>query len=172
MLTAMRPHDPRYAAVPLPGNNSVDATVRCAVLCWPVIDPLGRYNHAKKLKAAGKPKLADSVLENHHEYWRDEAAMAEGNPTLALERGEQVQMPPVLYLQGNADESHPRDNLERFIASYRKAGGSVELHWFEGVGAAFLTNDPTSPQSRAAIEKIIEFVHSEIEQAKLSPVTT
>jgi dipeptidyl aminopeptidase/acylaminoacyl peptidase len=163
MLAAMRPNDPRYAALPLPGNSAVDAAVRCAVLCWPVIDPLGRYNHAKELQAAGKAKLAESVLEHHHAYWRDEAAMAEGSPTLALERGEQVQMPPVLYLQGTNDNSHPRANLERFIASYRKAGGRLDLHWFEGVGAAFLTNDPTSPQSRAAIEKIIEFVHREID---------
>src|SRR5574341_1900996 len=44
MLLGMRPRDPRYAAVPLPA--AVDATVRCVVLCWPVIDPLGRYHYA------------------------------------------------------------------------------------------------------------------------------
>src|SRR5581483_10177265 len=48
MLLGMRPHDSRYAAIPLPaGSPVVDASVRCVVLCWPVIDPLARYHYAK-----------------------------------------------------------------------------------------------------------------------------
>jgi fermentation-respiration switch protein FrsA (DUF1100 family) len=88
--------------------------------------------------------------------------MAEGNPTLALERGESIERPPVLYLQGTADLAHPKASRDQFIASYRKAGGRVDLHLFEGVGEAFITNDPTSPQALDAVEKIIEFVHREM----------
>jgi acetyl esterase/lipase len=68
----------------------------------------------------------------------------------------------VLYLQGTTDVAHPVPNRDRFIASYRKAGGRVELHLFEGMGEAFITNDPTSPAALAAVDKIIEFVHREI----------
>lgn len=163
MLTALRPNDPRYAALPLPGKT-VDATVRCAILCWPVIDPLGRYQYAKSNQSGGAlKKHADNWVQFHDRYWQGgEAAMTEGNPTLALERGEKVQMPPVLYLQGTADIAHPAPNRDRFIANYRKAGGQVELHLFEGMGEAFITNDPTSPAALSAIEKIIEFVHREI----------
>jgi hypothetical protein len=58
MLGGMRPHDPRYAAIPLPaGAPSVDASVRCVVLCWPVIDPLARYHYARKLKAGGTSSM-------------------------------------------------------------------------------------------------------------------
>lgn len=161
MLAAMRPADSRYAAVP--GKAGVDATVRAVVLCWPVIDPLGRYTYAKKLKQDGQHlKHVENWMSCHDKYWKDEAEMTEGNPTLALERGEKVQMPPVLYLQGTADLAHPKPNRDQFIASYRKAGGRVELHLFEGVGEAFVTNNPTSPQSLEAIDKIIEFVHREI----------
>ena len=40
MLLGMRPHDPRYAALPLPaGTTAVDASLRCVILCAPVIDP-------------------------------------------------------------------------------------------------------------------------------------
>ena len=162
MLTAMRPRDPRYAALPLSARAPVDATVRAAVLCWPVIDPLGRYQYAKQNQSGPLKKQADNWIGSHERYWKDEAAMAEGNPTLALERGEKVQMPPVLYLQGAADIAHPAPNRDRFIANYRKAGGRVELHLFEGVGEAFITNDPTAPASLSAIDKIIEFVHREI----------
>ena len=52
MLAAMRPRDPRYAAIPQPaGTAAVDATVRCVIMYWPVIDPLGRYHYAQKLKS-------------------------------------------------------------------------------------------------------------------------
>ncbi|HSN05254.1 MAG TPA: alpha/beta hydrolase [Nitrospira sp.] len=162
MLAAMRPGDARYTALPLSAREAVDATLRCVVLCWPVIDPLGRYHYARTMQGGAHAKQADEWVRCHDQYWPDEAAMAEGNPTLALERGERVQMPPVLYLQGTADLAHPVPNRERFIANYRKAGGRVELHLFEGVGEAFITNDPASPAALEAIDRIIEFVHREI----------
>ena len=41
MLVAMRPNDPRYTAIPLPaGSPAHDASVRCVVMSWPVINPL------------------------------------------------------------------------------------------------------------------------------------
>src|SRR5581483_5343279 len=89
MLLAMKPRDPKHAALPLPaGAPPVDGSVRCAVLCWPVIDPLGRYRYARELKASGDPypEVVDRVLPSHDLYWGSEAAMAEGNPTMALER--------------------------------------------------------------------------------------
>ena len=166
MLSAMRPADARYTALPLPGNVAVDATVRCAVMCWPVIDPLGRYHYAKSMQSSSDAKMkkaADEWVACHDKYWTGgEAAMAEGNPTQALERGEKVAMPPVIYIQGTADVAHPKPNREQFIASYRKAGGRVELHLFEGVGEAFITNDPDSQAAHDAIDKIIEFVHREM----------
>ena len=164
-LLAMRPNDPRYAALPLPGHATVDATVRCAVLCWPVINPLGRYQYARNLKTSGKPypDLVDRVLPDHDAYWKTEEAMAEASPVLALERGEKVLTPPMLYLQGTADLAHPRADLDRFVSAYRKAGGRVQLELFEGVGEAFIKKDPQSPASVSAIEKIIDFVHAEIQ---------
>ncbi len=165
MLAAMRPRDSRYSGMSLPaGAFRVDASVCCVVMCWPVIDPLGRYRYAKKLKVSGKPypDLVDLVLPAHDQFWLTEEAMAEGSPALALERGEQVEMPPALYLQGTADVAHPRPDLERFVESYRKAGGHLELELFEGEPEGFIGKNPNSPASARAIEKIIEFVHKQI----------
>jgi acetyl esterase len=164
MLVAMRPDDSRYAALPLPdGDAKVDARVRCVVLCWPVIDPLGRYEYAKMLRAGGPPypDVVDRVLPSHDEYWVTEAAMAEGSPVRALERGESVELPPAIYIQGTADRAHPRADLDRFVASYRKAGGQVQLELLEGVAEQFL-KDGTSPPARRTIELIIEFVHKQL----------
>jgi acetyl esterase len=165
MLAAMRPHDARYAAIPLPaGTTPVDATVRCAIMYWPVIDPLGRYHYAQKLKAGGKPypEIADLVLPLHDKYWKTEEAMAEGSPLRILERGEKVELPPAQYIQGTNDVAHPRDHLDRFVASYRKAGGHLELELFEGMAEGFIIRKPDLPASSQAIERIIAFVHEHV----------
>jgi hypothetical protein len=133
------------------------------VLCWPVIDPLGRYEYAKRLRAGGPPypAVVDRVLPSHDEYWVTEAAMAEGSPVRALERGESVEMPPAIYIQGTEDKAHPRPDLDRFVASYRKAGGQVQLELLGGVAEQFL-KDGTSPEARRTIDLIIEFVHKQL----------
>jgi acetyl esterase/lipase len=160
MLLAMRPDDPRYGALPLPaGGPAVDASVRCVVLCWPVIDPLARYRYAKRLKAAGPPypEVVDRVLPCHDQYWETEAAMAEGNPALLLERGERAELPPALYVQGTADVAHPRVDLDRFVSLYRRAGGQVDLELIEGEAEGFINRNPSSPGARRAIDRIVEF---------------
>jgi acetyl esterase/lipase len=163
MLAAMRPRDPRYSVVPLPaGAAAVDASVRCAVLCWPVIDPLARYRYAKKLREGGKPypDVINRVLPDHDQYWQTEEAMAEGSPVLALERGERVELPPVLYIQATRDVAHPRADLDRFLAYYRKAGGQLELELYEAEGEGFAKKD--SPTAEQARKRIIEFVHKQL----------
>ena len=161
MLVAMRPRDPRYTALPLAGGT--DATVRCVVMLWPVIDPLGRYNYAKELKAAGPPypDIVDRVLPAHDAYWKTEEAMAEGNPVMALERGERVEMPPVLYLQGTKDVAHPRPHLDRFVAAYRKAGGQVELELYEGEGSGFV-RDISKPNGAKSTARLVEFIQKQL----------
>jgi acetyl esterase len=164
MLLAMRPRDARYAALSLPGGATVDATLRAVVLCWPVIDPLGRYHYAKTLKAAGKPypEVIDRVLPLHDQYWGTEEAMAEGNPVLALERGERVELPPVLYVQAERDPAHPRPHLERFVAQYRKAGGHVDLQLYDVDSESFISRNPSGAASQQALAKIIAFVHAQL----------
>jgi len=140
MLVAMRPHDPRYSAIALPpGSPRVDASVPCVVMSWPVINPLSRYRHAKRAIAGGE-EWGKSIVPRHDAYWRDEENMAEGNPMLALERGEKVQLPPAIWFQARGDEVHdykdtesnfPGNEPQRFVANYRKAGGDIELVYID-----------------------------------------
>ena len=163
MLTALRPFDPRYAALPLANAAGIDASVSCVVLYWPVIDPLGRYEYAKNLKAAGPPypPMVDRVLPDSERFWQNEAAMAEGSPVRILERGEKTALPPVLYLQGTADVVHPRPNTDSFVAAYRKAGGRVDLHLYEGEGEGFFLKDADTPNGADALRRIIAFLQRE-----------
>jgi acetyl esterase len=142
MLAAMRPHDSRYAAIPLPaGSPAADATVRGVAMLWPVINPLSRYRNAMRLHAsANPPAWTNNMKERHDLYWGSEANMAEGNPMLALERGEKVLTPPALWVQGRPDPVHdyhdpdsafPGNEPERFVTNYRKARGAIELIYID-----------------------------------------
>ena len=142
MLVAMRPHDSRYTAIALPaGSPAQDAKVRCVIMSWPVINPLSRYRHAMRtLASADPPAWPKSIIARQDSYWRSEAAMAEGNPTLALERGENVDKPPSIWFQGRGDTLHdykdPESNFDgnepqRFCASYSNAGGSITLEYID-----------------------------------------
>jgi acetyl esterase/lipase len=164
MLAAMRPNDPRYVALPISGGANIDARIACVVMCWPVIDPLGRYRYAQRLTASGGkyPEALDRVLPLHIKYWGNEAAMDEGNPVGALERGENAELPPVLYVQGAADLVHPAADRERFIANYRKRGGEVDLALYEGEVEGFVVRNAGSPAAAQAKERIIAFVHKHL----------
>jgi acetyl esterase len=142
MLAAMRPNDPRYTSIPLPaGSPAVDATVKCVIMSWPVISPLGRYRFARRQAAlANPPEWPAGIIDKHHQFWGTEENMAEGNPMLALERGEKAVLPPAIWHQGRGDILHdykdedyrgPQTEAPRFVANYRRAGGSIELHYFD-----------------------------------------
>jgi acetyl esterase/lipase len=163
MLGALRPRDKRYAAIPLAGHAGLDATVGAVVMVWPVIDPLRRFHHAKRLQAAGGtyPEQIDRVIPLHTKFWGTEEAMEEGNPVGILDRGEAVEMPPVLYVQGANDIVHPKVDLERFVASYRKRGGEVDLALYEGEGGGFI-RDPASKAAPLAMQRIVDFVHARL----------
>ncbi len=165
MLLGMRPHDPRYAALPLAaGAAAVDGSLSYVILCSPVIDPLGRYNYAKGLRQDCTPPagFADRVVPSHDQYWQTEEAMAEGAPARALARGEKTELPPVLYLSRTHETGHPRPDLDEFVKQYRQAGGHVDLSMFDGEGDGFLTKHLDSPGAQQAFEQLVAFVHHHI----------
>jgi acetyl esterase/lipase len=162
VLAALKPDDPRYAAIPLPaGAPAVDARVPYVATLWPVICPLGRYRYMKGRQASGKTTLTPATAIAHQDaYWITEAAMAEGSPALAMERGDRVELPHILYLQNPDDELHPRANLDQFVAAYGKAGGRVELEFFAGEAYDALRSHPATPASMKAVERIVAFIRS------------
>jgi acetyl esterase/lipase len=156
MLNVLRPNDPRYAALPLPGSDA-DASLPYVVACWPVLDPLRRYQMAKQ-------KNMELHVKSHEAYWPDEAAMAEGNPQTIVERGETRRLPPVLLIQGTGDTTVPPEMTQRFADAYRAKGGTAILETYEGKAHTFITQEPDSEPSRAAIARIIKFVLDQTKQ--------
>jgi acetyl esterase/lipase len=171
MLVAMRPNDPRYAAIPLPaGSPAHDASVACVVMSWPVINPLSRYRHAKRAAAAESPPAwPKGVIARQDSYWGSEANMGEGNPMLALERGEKVMTPPAVWFQAqgdllhdykDADSDFPGNEPQRFVANYRKAGGEIAREYIAMERHAGHT--PDLSQTGDMFERMTAWVKSRI----------
>ena len=163
MLLGMRPHDSRYAALPLPGGASVDGTLGCVIMVSPVIDPLGRYLYAKGLRqdCTAPAGLAERVVPMHDQYWQTEEAMAEGAPARILASGERTALPPTLCLARQYEAGHPRPDLNEFISQYRQAGGKIDVTIFEGEGEGLL-RDLASPMAQQALEQMSTFIHQRL----------
>ncbi len=165
MLVGMRPDDSRYSALSLPaGAAAVDGTLDCVILCSPVIDPLGRYHYAKGLRQDCTPPagMAERMVPMHDQYWQTEEAMAEAAPARILDSGERTALPPTLFLARSYEAGHPRPDSDEFIRQYRKAGGRIEVTFFEGEGEGLL-RDLSSPVAKQALEEMSAFVHQHIE---------
>jgi acetyl esterase len=156
LLTALRPRDPSFTGLPLAGHTDLDASLAYVVACWPVSNPLERYRRARE-------KNLDGVAA-YEAYWPSEAAMAEGNPQLILERGAAMHLPPMFVLQGTADELVPPEMQQRFVDTYRAAGGQIEMRLYDGMPHTFIVRMPTHPQAVRALDDIAHFVHNQARQ--------
>jgi acetyl esterase/lipase len=84
--------------------------------------------------------------------------MAEGSPVCALERGEALRLPDVLYIQNEVDNLHPRRDMNRFVEAYAKAGGRVRAEMFHGATYDFLRADPESAEAQRALAIVCGFI--------------
>lgn len=151
LLAAMRPADPRYRALPLAEAPDVDARLAFAISAWGVLDPLLRYHIAKEVGSA-------EMLDAHHRFWGDEAAMDDGSPPRILERGEKVDLPPALIFGGDKDEWVPVAVMRNLVEAWKKAGGEAELELFAGANHGFMTGKPDAPYAGRAIARMKDFI--------------
>lgn len=161
VLAALKPDDPRYCAVQLANGTSVDASAAYVVSMWPVICPLTRYRENLERNSRGVDDHGGRVGGglDQMRYWIDEAAMADGSPVMALERGDAVATPDMLYVQALCDTLHPRHSMDRFCELYRRAGGTVETVLVEGEPYDLVRSKADSSEAKRAVTRIIEFIH-------------
>ena len=150
MLAALLPGEPAFSEVPLDQATCLDFVV----LCWPVIDPLARYEWAKA--RGNRPELATK----HLDYWGDVKTMTEGSPQHVVAEGRHRHLPPVLVIQGGEDENLPPEMLDAFVRTYRGAGGQIKAEVFEGQQHNFVIRDFASDDARRAVDIISDFILS------------
>jgi acetyl esterase len=156
VLNALRPRHASYSALQLPNHPEVDASLAYVIAGWPVIDPLFRFHFAKEFNR-------EEHIKAHIDYWRTEEAMAEGSPQTIIEKDEQVDLPPILMLLKANDRNHPLEMQERFIASYRKRGGTIEVHTFVGLPEHRMVPSPSQPETMRLIDIITAFIRRQTE---------
>jgi acetyl esterase len=148
-LCAMRPYDARYSVHALPDASHLDATLTYVVTRSPISDPAARYEQAQKMQR-------QSLIQNSQIYFNPWDTIFEGNPQRILERGETVSLPPMLILQGELDDNVLPAVQERFVATYRAAGGDIELEIFPGADHRWIIHPGL--QTDRAIDMIKSFI--------------
>jgi acetyl esterase/lipase len=123
MLSAMRPRDPRYAAIPLVEAPDLDASLKYVVTCWPILDPYARYLFAQDTGRA-------DIVKSTEGYFGSTETLSEANPAEIAKRREAVELPPTIIIQGTADANVTPEIQEGFAAAFRAAGGACELQVF------------------------------------------
>ena len=124
ILLAMRPHDPRYAAVALEGAPSVDARIAYLAARSPITDPYARWQQAEKMNR-------DNLIKASKSYFVPWDSIHEANPQKILERREKVVLPPLLIMQGELDDNVLPSVQKKFADTYRAAGGECRYELFE-----------------------------------------
>jgi acetyl esterase len=151
VLSALRPRHAAYSALPLEKHSDIDASLAYVIAAWPVICPLYRFRFAKELNR-------QEFIKAHIDYWRTEEAMTEGSPQTIIDHEKQIELPPVLFMLKANDKNHPLEMQERFIASYRKRGGQIEVHTFEGLPEHRMVPSRAQPETMRAMDTIAEFI--------------
>ncbi|MGN6718625.1 MAG: alpha/beta hydrolase [Candidatus Binatia bacterium] len=151
VLSALRPRHAAYSALPLEKHSDIDASLAYVIAAWPVICPLYRFRFAKELNR-------QEHIQAHIDYWRTEEAMAEGSPQTIIDQEKQIELPPILFMLKANDKNHPLEMQERFIASYRKRGGQIEVDTFEGLPEHRMVPSPAQPETMRAMDTICEFI--------------
>jgi acetyl esterase/lipase len=124
-LLCMRPHDPRYNAIPFAAAPNIDASVAFAAMRSPISDPLARYENAENLKSAG-------MVNNNKLFFNPWETIHESNPQEILDRHEKVTFVPLLIMAGSLDNNVLPAIHKKFAATYKAAGGDIQFQIFEG----------------------------------------
>lgn len=153
-LLAMRPHDPRYAAIPLAAAPNVDATIAYAAMRSPISNTFARYENAER-------RHNDGMVKNNTTFFRPWETIHEANPQEILEREEKVALVPFLIMQGALDDNVLPEVQEKFVRTYRAAGGNCEYHLFENAVHEWVAEP--GPQTDKARDTVKAFIARQLE---------
>jgi acetyl esterase len=148
-LLAMRPRDPRYAAIPLGDAPKLDATVAYVAMRSPISDPFARFKNAERLER-------EAMVRNHTIFFKPWETIHEGNPQEILDRREPVTLVPMLIMQGALDDNVLPEVQQKFAATYKAAGGDCQLHIFEDCEHEWVAKP--GPQTDRAREMVKAFI--------------
>ena len=140
-LLGMKPNDPRYNVHALAGAPGINSRVAYVATRSPISDPFARFKQAEK-------RQREHMIKNSTTFFNPWESIHEGNPQAWLDRKEKVELPPMLIMQGGADDNVIPPIQEKFSASYRAAGGDCQYELFEGASHEWVA-EPSADTTRA-----------------------
>jgi acetyl esterase/lipase len=148
-LLAMRPRDPRYNSIALAAAPGVDSTVAYVAMRSPISSTFARYENAERRGNAG-------MMKNNKVFFNPWETIHESNPQEILERGEKVNLVPFLVMQGALDDNMLPEFQEKFVKTYKAAGGACDYRLFENSVHEWVAEP--GPQTDKAREVVKEFI--------------
>jgi acetyl esterase/lipase len=148
-LLAMRPSDPRYNSIPLAAAPDVAATVAYVAMRSPVSNTFARYENAERRRNEG-------MMKNNKVFFDPWETIHESNPQAILEREEKIALVPFLIMQGALDDNVLPEMQEKFVKTYRAAGGDCDYRLFENSVHEWVAEP--GPQTDKAREVVKEFI--------------
>jgi acetyl esterase/lipase len=148
-LLAMRPRDSRYNSIPLASAPNVDATVAYVAMRSPISNTFARYENAERRGNQG-------MVKNNKVFFDPWETIHESNPQEILERGEKVALAPFLIMQGALDDNVLPEVQEKFVRTYKTAGGECDYRLFENSVHEWVAEP--GPQTDKAREVVKEFI--------------
>jgi acetyl esterase/lipase len=172
LLQAVKPGAPEHAGttIVLPdgsiGAGPGDDSVAFVLALYPVADPLARYRYV--LSRQDEPPQpsgfqAKRLIDAHHGYFTDEAAMASASVTRVVSAGEARALPPAWVAQPELDDNVPAPITEALIVAYQQAGGRMERTRFPGARHGFIQN--ASADTDKAIALMRDFIGGQLSRS-------
>lgn len=148
-LLAMRPHDPRYCAIPVADAPEVDATVSWVAMRSPPSNTIARFENAERRKN-------ETMIQSNRTFFSPWESIHEGNPQEILDRGEKVALVPFLIMQGALDDNVLPAMQEKFAETYRAAGGQCDYRLFADSTHEWVAEPgPQTDKARATVKAFI-----------------
>jgi acetyl esterase len=147
LLVAVNPGAEEHAGVPtLLPDGSLDGghhddKVAFVLALYPVTDPVARYRYVLGRQAEPPSPSgfdAQRLINSHHGYFKDEAAMADASVTRIVGAGLARALPPVWLAQPELDDNVPAAITDAFVQAYERAGGRLERERFPGARHGFI----------------------------------
>jgi acetyl esterase/lipase len=148
-LLGLRPKDPRYNAFPLTEAPNLDATVAWVATRSPISNTFARWQNAEN-------RHRDNMMKNNQTFFVPWETIHESNPQEILEREEKVTLVPLLIMQGALDDNVLPEAQEKFVKTYKAAGGNVEFHIFADSEHEWVAKE--GPQTDKARETVKAFI--------------
>jgi acetyl esterase len=103
---------------------------------WPPVDPLARYHYAQSKLGWPVPEDnrldAPNLVASTEAYYGDEATMAAASISDIVNSGRARHLPSVWVAHATEDLNVPRAMIDELVATYRRAGGQLQLTEYQG----------------------------------------